>query len=192
MIPARVTVVIAADSATRDTWRAELRAAPDLELVGEDDTTAALEARVCEAVPDVVLVSTDLPGLDAVALCAKLDGTVPAARVVLVAGRHDAPYDSVAAGAAGAVTAGELVGRVADAVRRTAKGEALVPPQWAEQVLESDTAARLTATEREVLQRVAKGASFEAIAALHEVPPRLVHLHAGYALAKVHREGSGR
>ena len=46
---------------------------------------------------------------------------------------------------------------------------------------------RLTATEREVLQRVAKGTTIEAVAGLHEVPPRLVHLHAGYALAKARR-----
>ncbi len=54
-------------------------------------------------------------------------------------------------------------------------------------LLQSDMTPRLTATEREVLQRVANGATIEAVAGLHEVPPRLVHLHAGYALAKVHR-----
>jgi DNA-binding NarL/FixJ family response regulator len=72
-------------------------------------------------------------------------------------------------------------------VRRTARGEGLVTQQWAERLLQSDVSPRFTATEREVLHRVANGATIEAVAGLHEVPPRLVHLHAGYALAKVHR-----
>jgi DNA-binding NarL/FixJ family response regulator len=195
-----VTVVAAADAAARARWNQELRVAPDVELVGELDEASAIEARVVEVVPDVLLMSTDLAGLDVVGLdivgldivglCDRLTRAVPASRVVLVSGQHDAPYAAVAAGAAGAVAADQLEGRVADIVRRTARGEALLPPQWAQLVLEGPAAARLTATEREVLQRVAKGATSEAVAALYEVPPRLVHLHAGYALAKVYRAAS--
>jgi FixJ family two-component response regulator len=46
---------------------------------------------------------------------------------------------------------------------------------------------RLTATEREVLQRLAHGTPADAVAAMHEVPTRLVHFHAGLAMAKLRR-----
>jgi len=38
-----------------------------------------------------------------------------------------------------------------------------------------------------VLQRLAKGGTLESVASMHEVPSHVVGLHAGYALAKVHR-----
>jgi DNA-binding NarL/FixJ family response regulator len=181
------TVVLAADTSLCARWRAELEVVDDVEVIGDGDAPASLAQMVFDLLPDVVLMSTDLPALDIAALCRELTDTVPVSRVVLVAGHREAPFDAVAAGAAGAVTADDLVGQVASAVRRTARGEGLVTPKWADKLLQSDTTPRLTATEREVLQRVAKGAPIEAVAGLHEVPPRLVHLHAGYALAKVHR-----
>jgi DNA-binding CsgD family transcriptional regulator len=45
---------------------------------------------------------------------------------------------------------------------------------------------RLTDTEQEVLARLAEGRTPLEIAALHDVTARLVSLHTGYAVAKVH------
>ena len=45
---------------------------------------------------------------------------------------------------------------------------------------------RLTSTEQEVLTRLGGGLSPAEIAALHGVTARLVNLHTGYAVAKVH------
>lgn len=187
MTELKTTVVIGADKVLGASWRAELEAATDVDVLGERDVAAGLAEQVIDLLPDVVLASMDLPALDVTGLCTELTVTVPVSRVVVVSGQHDAPYAAVAAGAAGAVTADALVGHVANAVRRTARGEGLVTQQWADMLLQSDVSPRLTATEREVLQRVANGATIEAVAGLHGVPPRLVHLHAGYALAKVHR-----
>jgi DNA-binding NarL/FixJ family response regulator len=181
------TVLLAADSSLAARWREELDAVSDIDVVGEIDAAAGLAPMVIDLLPDVVLASMDLPALDITALCAELNETVPVSRVIVVSGQREAPYAAVAAGAVGAVTADDLIGHVASAVRRTARGEGLVTRQWADTMLQSEIAPRLTATEREVLQRVANGATIEAVAGLHEVPPRLVHLHAGYALAKVHR-----
>jgi DNA-binding NarL/FixJ family response regulator len=187
MTELKTTVVIAADKVQGAPWRAELDAATDIDVIGESNVAAGLAQQVIDLLPDVVLASMDLPALDITGLCAELAATVPVSRVVVVSGQRDAPYAAVAAGAAGAVSADALVGHVATVVRRTARGEGLVTQKWADMLLQSDVSPRLTATEREVLQRVANGAPIEAVAGLHEVPPRLVHLHAGYALAKVHR-----
>ena len=45
----------------------------------------------------------------------------------------------------------------------------------------------LTATAREVLDRIGRGSDPEPIAATHAVTPHLVNLHAGFAVAKLHR-----
>ena len=45
----------------------------------------------------------------------------------------------------------------------------------------------LTATEREVLGRLAEGLDPTTIAAAHDVTAHLVNLHAGFAVAKLHR-----
>ena len=45
----------------------------------------------------------------------------------------------------------------------------------------------LTATEREVLARIGEGVEPEAIAETHAVTTHLVNLHAGFAVAKLHR-----
>ncbi|HEX7094564.1 MAG TPA: LuxR C-terminal-related transcriptional regulator, partial [Acidimicrobiales bacterium] len=45
---------------------------------------------------------------------------------------------------------------------------------------------RLTPTEHEVLTRLAEGCTPADIAAMHDVSTRLVNLHTGYAVAKLH------
>jgi two-component system response regulator DesR len=165
----------------------ELGEADDVEVVAELDSGPEVFDQVREIVPDVALISTDLPSVDPVALCSRLSAELPVCRVVLLFGATVAPYAAVAAGAAGAVAVADLPGAAIWTVRRTVRGESLIPAQWAASILEDTTAPSLTATEREVLQRMAKGATPDAVAALHEVPPRLVHLNAGSALAKIHR-----
>jgi two-component system response regulator DesR len=186
---ARTTVAIAmADVVARDRLVRELGEADDIEVVIELDSGSDLFERVHDVLPDVLLVSTDLEGVDAVALCSRLSSELPVCRVVLLYGATIAPYHAVAAGVAGAVALPDLDDTAIWTVRRTVRGEALIPAQWAGSILEDNGAPSLSATEREVLQRLAKGAAPDAVAALHEVPPRLVHLNAGYALAKIHRD----
>ena len=45
----------------------------------------------------------------------------------------------------------------------------------------------LTATEREVLDRISDGTDPSEIARIHAVTTHLVNLHAGFAVAKLHR-----
>jgi two-component system response regulator DesR len=184
----RTTVAVAfPEGAARASLVNELDQADDIEVVVELGSAERLFEHVHDVVPDVLLVSTELPGVDVTALCRRLATVLPICRVVLVFGPTSAPYEAVAAGAAGAVALTDLTSNGVWTVRRTVRGEALIPAQWAASILDDSTAPPLTPTEREVLQRLANGATPEAVAALHEVPLRLVHLHAGYAMAKIHR-----
>jgi two-component system response regulator DesR len=185
---ASTTVAIVAEPLWRALWREELVDDPATEVVGEVDA-ARVATVVHDVLPDVVLLHTDAPGLDVVPLCAQLTADAPVTRVLLVEGSRPSPRDALYAGAAGAIAAADLAGRVADVVTRLARGEGFLTPEWAAALLHDDVADRLTATEREVLQRVTRGASTETVAALHEVPRRLVQQHATKALTKARRAG---
>lgn len=181
------SVVILAPQARAQEWAGLLGDTSDLEVVGETASVDAIDALVLDGVPDVVLVDLATPLLDAVDLCRRLSDETPVARVLLVGDQLDAPVEAIAAGAAGTTSAAALVDDIGGIVRRVARGEGVLTQEWAAALVDHDDGPRFTATEREVLQRLAKGGSIESVASTHEVPSHVVGLHAGYALAKVHR-----
>jgi two-component system response regulator DesR len=193
------TVVVAGpDGLPWDEVVQALHAAHDLDVVAEVRSGEGLLDTVRAVVPHVVLLAIDLPGCEVLGWCQDAAEELPVCRVVLVSSGADAPYEAVAAGAAGAVSTAELTERVTTVVRRTARREAFIPSSWAERMLTEYAelheepapilpAPRMTATEREVLRRLAKDATPDAVAALHEVPPRLVRLHTALAMEKLYR-----
>jgi DNA-binding NarL/FixJ family response regulator len=177
-----------------------------LRSVGATVATAhghdAAVAAAADLVPDVLVLvdggsAVDRAGLGAV--CADLVSHTPATRlVVITAVDDDLAYETLLQGAFSVlapVPSAALV--IVDAVRGAARGESTVSPGCARRLIEdADRAAaasdpfapnmRLTETEREVLTRLAAGEPAASIAARHDVTPRLVNLHAGYAVAKLH------
>lgn len=181
------SVVILAPEARAREWTDALADASDLEVIGDTASVDTIGALVADGVPDVVLVDLATPLLDAVDLCRRLSDETPVARVLLVGDQFDAPVEAIAAGAAGTTSAAALVDDMSTIVRRVARGEGVLSQAWASSLVGHEDGPRFTATEREVLQRLAKGGSIESVASTHEVPSHVVGLHAGYALAKVHR-----
>ena len=108
-------------------------------------------------------------------------------------------YTTVVAGAAGCVLASTPSESVVQAVAAVARGESVLLSRMALRLLHDIDAwaersadplyppPTLTATEREVLARIGDGADTTSIASLHGVTPHLVNLHAGFAVAKLHR-----
>jgi two-component system response regulator DesR len=200
-----ITVVVAlGPGTTRRTLFDTLTADHDVDVVADVDRGDTLLGAVRELVPDVVLVSTDLSDCEPIAVCERVAELLPVCRVALVFHGSVVSPSAILAGAAGAVSAAELERDPSEVVRRLARGEAFVPESWAGWMLDEynaraedasqhpGVAPTLTATEREVLQRLANGNTPSAVAAMHEVPTRLVRLHAGYAMAKLHRAGEDR
>lgn len=181
------TIVILAPPASRREWVDALAAAPDLEVVGEVADAQDVDAVVAESVPDVALVDLATPFVEPADLCRRLSDVSPVTRILLVDDGAGAPVEAMAAGAAGATSRTDLAADVAGLVRRVARSEGVLTSAWAASLVARDDGPRFTATEREVLQRLAKGGTLESVASMHEVPSHVVGLHAGYALAKVHR-----
>jgi DNA-binding NarL/FixJ family response regulator len=159
-------------------------------LTGLDD---AVE-RAVDLVPDVLVLDDDLDRAGLGERCQQLCAALPATRLlVIVAADDDLAYEAVLQGAFCTLAREATTDDVVNAVRGAARGESVIVPGNAQRLLEDTArvagrpgALRLTRTEQEVLELIAAGGSPAVIAVHHDVTARLVNLHTGYAIAKVH------
>jgi DNA-binding NarL/FixJ family response regulator len=162
---------------------------PDVRVLARADDPRRAVRLVEAARPQVVLVGLGRDGDAVLAVVPELTARVPDARVLAVVrpGRVVPPaadvLAAVRAGAAGYLLAPGDPETLADAVRRTAAGEAVFSPGLAEVVLEehgrpADPAeARLTPREADVLRLVVDGLTARQVATRLVLSPRTVEHH---------------
>lgn len=169
---------------------ADLAAHPDVRLLGRADDPHRAAWLVDRARPRVVLAGLGRDRDAVLAAVAELAVRVPGAPVLATsAAGAEPPADVLAAVRAGVtgyvvVPAGpDGVVVLADALRRTARGEAVFSPGLAEVVLERHgrpgdaAAARLTPRETDVLRLVVEGLTARQIATRLVLSPRTVENH---------------
>ena len=192
-----VTVVLVGELGT-PVWGRDLAAHPDVHLLARTDDPRRAPWLVERARPRVVLAGLGR-GRDAVlAVVAELAAQVPAAPVLAVTGAGaEPPADVLAAVRAGVAgylvvpTGPDGVAALADALRRTARGEAVFSPGLAEVVLEEHgrpgdaAAARLTPRETDVLRLVVDGLTARQVATRLVLSPRTVENHIQRVLRRV-------
>lgn len=171
--PIRI-LVVDDHEAVRVGLRLVLDAEPDMAVVGFARSGAeALEMTVATE-PDVVLLDFRLPGCDGAAVCASILRRRPTCAVIILTSGEDDRFlhASLVAGARGFLTKNGSATQIADAVRRVARGEAVLAPEAVLRVVEWARQARaerlgagiLGSLEREILQLVSMGMSNRAIA----------------------------
>lgn len=185
--------VVHPDDEARTSFCTRLQADQSLEVVA--DRAGADMDDVLQLMPDVLVVATGHEGLDGPALIGRTHTEGPVITVVALLVDPEAGYPALAAGALSTVTMDDPE---PDAVVKEAwRGESRVNRQEARAMLTDfdratgpfETAEHrpsLTTTEREVLERLAQGENPGTIAEEYEVTDRLVSLHTGYAVGKVH------
>jgi DNA-binding NarL/FixJ family response regulator len=201
--PPQATRVVIADGQplVRAGLRALLETQEDIAVVGEaaDGNAAAVLAR--EALPDVLLVDSELAGVDGVELARSVlaDPELGGVRI-LVLGACDTDehvLPALRAGISGFLLKDGRLDQLADAVRAVASGEAALAPSvvrrlMAELVAQPDVRRHtpeqleeLTAREREVVALVAGGLSNTEIAEHLVVSPATAKTHVSRALCKM-------
>jgi two-component system nitrate/nitrite response regulator NarL len=184
--PGKVRVVVGDDHPLfREGVVRALSSSGSVDVVGEaDDGTTAL-ALIKEHLPDVALLDYRMPGMDGGQVAAAARSNELTTRVLLLSA-HDEPaivYQALQQGAAGFLLKDSTRNEIVQAVLDCAQGRDVVAPSLvgglAGEIRQrsAPTAPTLSARERDVLNRIARGKSVPAIAAELFVAPSTVKTH---------------
>ncbi len=202
-----ITVVCALGHVHNPTFARELGDDPRFAVIGQCTSVDEAERSVIDLMPGVALIGLRLSPepSDAPRLCATLRDQCPPVAIVAVGDDDSAEvlFECVRAGARSCFTGrgatGTPSGTLARVVTGTQRGESLLSAAVTQKVLDDyerlerspgDVLAptpELTAEEEEVLGLLAAGETPSSIADELEVTTRVVGLHAGHAVAKLHR-----
>jgi NarL family two-component system response regulator LiaR len=169
-----------------------LRAAPDLELVGEA-ASGAEAIRMCEqARPEVILMDLKLPDLDGIAATRAIRNAHPEIQVIAVTSSQEDALVSEAlrAGAIGYLLKDVGVVGLGDAIRAARAGRSTLSPEATHALVRQATAPAspgdgLTQREREVLALMVKGISNSQIAERLVLSRSTVNFHVSNVLGKL-------
>jgi DNA-binding NarL/FixJ family response regulator len=173
-------VVVGADPASG------LAGVPGVRLLACTADPRRAPGLVGQARPQVVVVGLDGDRETLLAALPEVAARAPDARVLAVSGATPDPaadaLAAVRAGATGYVAAGGEAEALAEALRRTAAGEAVFPPGLAETVLAArggsvEVRAHLSPREADVLRLVVDGLTARQIATRLVLSPRTVEHH---------------
>jgi DNA-binding NarL/FixJ family response regulator len=194
----RIRILVADDHALfRDGLRALFGSVPDAEVVGEAATGEEAVRRTEELQPDVVLMDTQMPGVNGIQATRRIVGQSPHVGVVVVTmfEDDDSVFAAMRAGARGYVLKGADQDEILKVIRAVADGEAHFGPKIAARLMNffsapeppvpTDAFPELTAREREVLDLLAKGRSNNEIARDLYLSPKTVRNHISNVFAKL-------
>jgi len=167
----KVRVMLVDDhEVVREGLKALVESTGEMEVVAQAGTVAEAVLRARSWHPDVIVMDVRMPDGTGVEACRDIRAEDPSAKVLMLTSFSDdkALFDSIMAGAAGYVLKQIRGQDLLDAVRRVAAGESLLDPAITAQVLErirnpdagtDPRLARLTPTERRILDQIASGAT---------------------------------
>jgi len=188
-----IRVLIADDHpATRAGIRTILQEAPDIEVVGEARDGPQARQMATDLRPDILLLDLRMPGLPPYQIEAWVRANCPEITTLILTAHDRDGYlaQAVAAGVSGYLTKDEAGERLVEAVRRAARGEALVTKdqmaragRWREEV--GQKWESLTMREREVLKLVAEGKTNAEIAQVLHISVKTVGNHVTSILDKL-------
>jgi NarL family two-component system response regulator LiaR len=193
------TVLLVDDHAlVRRGVRAFLDTQPDISVVAEAGSGEEAVRFAAEHAPDVALMDLIMPGgMDGVEATRLLTARSPRTKVVVLTSYHDDEhiFPAIRAGALSYVLKEIGPGELADAVRKAARGEAVLHPRVASRVVRELHGARraapnafqeLSDRELEVLRLIADGRSNAEIAGRLFVSEKTIKSHVSNILGKLH------
>ena len=166
-------------------------------VVGDVGSGGEAVLLAADLAPDVVLMDLVMPGMDGVAAIRLMKRQSPCSQVIVLTSYHEDEhiFPSIRAGALSYLLKSVGLDDLTEAVRKAARGEAVLHPHVAARMVQelhgaSDELAMLYASlserEREVLRCIAEGLSNARIAERLVISERTVKSHVNNILGKLH------
>jgi DNA-binding NarL/FixJ family response regulator len=171
---------------TREGLRTALGLSDDVLVVGEAASGEEAVDRARELTPDVVFMDVRMPGMDGIEATRQILQAAPGTKIILITidESRGAISQAIQAGVSGYLLKDASADALVDAARNAIEGNAVIHPQLTRTFIEevrmgdpsSDTTP-LSKREREILQRVADGATTKQVASDLGISPHTVKTH---------------
>ncbi len=193
----KITVLVVDDhSVVRQGVRTFLAIQPNLEVIGEAESGEKAISLCTDFAPDVVLLDLLMPGMNGVETTRRIKAISPRSQIIILTSYHENEFilPAIQAGALSYLLKDVSPPDLVEAVNKAARGEAVLHPQIAVQIMQglrADQKAKteldeLTTREREVLQLIAEGLSNILIGEKLFISEKTVKSHVSNILSKLH------
>jgi NarL family two-component system response regulator LiaR len=193
-----ITVIIVDDHAVvRQGLIAFLQTQEDIEVIGEAENGIQLLELLPHSVPDVLLMDLIMPDMDGVEATRRVKTISPHTQVIIFTSyyKDEHIFPAVRAGALSYILKDSKPEELADAIRKAARGEAVLHPRVAARLVQEVQGARsetlnpfseLSDREMEILRLIASGISNREIADTLFISEKTVKSHVSNILSKLH------
>ncbi len=177
--------------------RAFLEAHAEFLVVGEAESGAEAVKLAEQHIPDVVLMDLIMPEMDGVEATRQVKNISPRSQIVVLTSYHEDEhiFPALEAGATSYILKDIDMEELAEAIRRSARGEVTLHPRVAARILqelhgtkrdEINPFTELTKREMEVLKLIANGLSNSEIAEKLVISDHTVKGHVSNIFSKLH------